>query len=110
MVTRDILKSFRIGLAYGSCNFENFQNITRKSLNALDRVHAISYTYMLLFSFKGDMSRLTCLARAQLRVNLLKYRGEARTFQRGVWGGGGSHCVKHYRHGVFTTEYCRLFV
>ena len=26
-------------------------------------------------------------------------------------GGGerGSHCVKHYRHGVFATEYCRLF-
>ena len=22
---------------------------------------------------------------------------------------GGSHCVKHYRHGVFVTEYCRLF-
>ena len=22
---------------------------------------------------------------------------------------GGSHCVKHYRHGVFATEYCRLF-
>ena len=24
-------------------------------------------------------------------------------------GGGGSHCVKHYRHGVVATEYCRLF-
>ena len=22
---------------------------------------------------------------------------------------GGSHCVKHYRHGVFAAEYCRLF-
>ena len=22
---------------------------------------------------------------------------------------GGSHCVKHYRYGVFATEYCRLF-
>ena len=22
---------------------------------------------------------------------------------------GGSHCVKHYRLGVFATEYCRLF-
>ena len=21
---------------------------------------------------------------------------------------GGSHCVKHYRHGVFGTECCRL--
>ena len=33
-------------------------------------------------------------------------RGVARIFQR---GGGGSHCVKHYRHGVFDKEYCRLF-
>ena len=32
-------------------------------------------------------------------------RGVARIFQRG----GGSHCVKHYRHGVFATEYGRLF-
>ena len=31
----------------------------------------------------------------------------ARIFQR---GGGGSHCVKHDRHGVFTTEYYRLFL
>ena len=23
--------------------------------------------------------------------------------------GGGAHCVKHYRHGVFDKEYCRLF-
>ena len=30
-------------------------------------------------------------------------RGVARIFQR------GSHCVKHYRHGVFATDYCRLF-
>ena len=22
---------------------------------------------------------------------------------------GESHCVKHYRHGVFATKYCRLF-
>ena len=37
MVTRDVLKVFQIALAYGSCNFENFQNITRahKSRNAL---------------------------------------------------------------------------
>ena len=32
-------------------------------------------------------------------------QGVARIFQ----GGGGSHCVKQYRHGVFATEYCRLF-
>ena len=32
-------------------------------------------------------------------------RGVTRIFQRG----GGAHCVKHYRHGVFATEYCRLF-
>ena len=32
--------------------------------------------------------------------------GVARIFQR---GGGGSHWVKQYRHGVFATEYCRLF-
>ena len=32
-------------------------------------------------------------------------------FFKGEGGGGGwgSHCVKHYRHGVFATEYCRLF-
>ena len=37
MVTRDVMKVFQIALAYGSCNFENFQNITRahKSRNAL---------------------------------------------------------------------------
>ena len=37
MVTRDVLKDFQIALAYGSCNFENFQNITgaHKSRNAL---------------------------------------------------------------------------
>ena len=37
MVTRDVLKVFQIALVYGSCNFENFQNITRahKSRNAL---------------------------------------------------------------------------
>ena len=37
MVTRDVLKVIQIALAYGSCNFENFQNITRahKSRNAL---------------------------------------------------------------------------
>ena len=37
MVTRDVLKGFQIALAYGSCNFENFQNITgaHKSRNAL---------------------------------------------------------------------------
>ena len=37
MVTRDVLKVLKIALAYGSCNFENFQNITRahKSRNAL---------------------------------------------------------------------------
>ena len=49
MVTRDVLKVFQIALAYGSCNFENFQNITRahKSRNA-PAVHAISYTYFYL--------------------------------------------------------------
>ena len=37
MVTRDVLESSQIALAYGSCNFENFENITRarKSRNAL---------------------------------------------------------------------------
>ena len=37
MVTRDVLKVFQIALAYGSCNFENFRNITcaHKSRNAL---------------------------------------------------------------------------
>ena len=46
MVTRDVLKVLQIVLAYGSCNFENFQNITRahKSRNAR-AVHAISYTF-----------------------------------------------------------------
>ena len=37
MVTRDVLKVFQIILAYGSCNFENFQNVigAHKSRNAL---------------------------------------------------------------------------
>ena len=37
MVTRDVLKTFQIALAYGSCNFENFPNIAgpHKSRNAL---------------------------------------------------------------------------
>ena len=37
MVTRDVLKDFKIALAYGSFNFDNFQNITlaHKSRNAL---------------------------------------------------------------------------
>ena len=37
MVTRDVLKVLKFALAYCSCNFENFQNITRvhKSRNAL---------------------------------------------------------------------------
>ena len=29
MNTRDVLKAFQIALAYGQCDFENFQNITR---------------------------------------------------------------------------------
>ena len=39
------------------------------------------------------------------------------TLQAGVGQGhsqdfskGGSHCVKQYCHGIFTTEYCRLFI
>ena len=37
MVARDVLKVFQIALAYSSCNFGNFQNITcaHKSRNAL---------------------------------------------------------------------------
>ena len=40
------LKVFQIAFAYGSCNNENFQNITcaNKSRNA-QAVHVISYTY-----------------------------------------------------------------
>ena len=38
----------------------------------------------------------------------LSLRDVARIFQRGG-GGGGGHCVKHYRHGVFATEYYKLF-
>ena len=33
-------------------------------------------------------------------------QGRSQDFSK---GGGGSHCVKHYRHGVFATEYYRLF-
>ena len=38
---------------------------------------------------------------------LLLHRGVARIFQRR--GGRGSHWINQYRHGVFATEYCRLF-
>ena len=31
-------------------------------------------------------------------------QGRSQDFSKGV-----SHCVKHYRHGIFDTEYCRLF-
>ena len=34
-------------------------------------------------------------------------QGRSQDFSKG--GGGGSHWVKQYRHGVFATEYCRLF-
>ena len=35
-------------------------------------------------------------------------QGRSQDFSK--WGGGGgSHLVKQYRHGVFATEYCRLF-
>ena len=33
-------------------------------------------------------------------------RGRNQDFSK---GGGGSDCVKHYRHGVLATEYYRLF-
>ena len=36
-----------------------------------------------------------------------KNQGHSQDFSKG--GGGGSHCIKHYHHGIFTTEYCRLF-
>ena len=32
------------------------------------------------------------------------HQGRTQDFSKGV-----SHCVKHYRHGVFATEYYRLF-
>ena len=45
-----VLKVFQSALAYGSCNFENFQNIARahKSRNAR-AVHAIPYTYTIQY-------------------------------------------------------------
>ena len=33
-------------------------------------------------------------------------QGRSQDFSK---GGGGSLCVKHYRHGFFATEYYRLF-
>ena len=33
-------------------------------------------------------------------------QGHSQDFSKG----GGSHCVKHYHHGVFTMEYCRFVV
>ena len=35
-------------------------------------------------------------------------QGRSQDFSKGG-GGGESHCVKQYRHGVIATEYCRLF-
>ena len=49
MVTRDVLKGFQIALAYDSCNFQNFQNITRAHKSRNVRVHAISYTYSTVY-------------------------------------------------------------
>ena len=47
----------------------------------------------------------TCAAN---EVDHLLTQGRSQDFSKGG-GGGGSHCVKHYRHGVFATKYCRLF-
>ena len=52
MVTGDVFESFEIALAYGSCNFENFQNITRahKSRNA--RAGSYDFLYIKLHWFE----------------------------------------------------------
>ena len=44
MVTRDGLKVFQIALAYGSCNFENFQNITRAHWLASNKAYVSRYS------------------------------------------------------------------
>ena len=63
MVTRDVLKVFQIALAYGSCNFENFQNMTRahKSRNALAFMRfpiLIWVSQMYQLSFQNFCSKL----------------------------------------------------
>ena len=39
-------ESFQIALAYGSCNFENFQNITRVPIN--HEMHSRSYDLLYI--------------------------------------------------------------
>ena len=72
-------------------------------------VEAHSFAQMLQMKEDGalaDIDLFVLLALLSVGWSFLGM-GVARIFQRG--GGGGSHCVKHYRHGVFATEYCRLF-
>ena len=61
MVTRDVLKVFQIELAYGSCNFENFQNITRahKSRNALAfmRFPILTKDFAKILCYRGKCFR-----------------------------------------------------
>ena len=47
-----------------------------------------------------------CLVLTAMKCEM---QGRTQDVSKGRGGGGGSHCVKHYRHGVFATEYCRLF-
>ena len=56
---------------------------------------------ILLFSREANETEDVC---SQARCSITQ--GRSQDFSK---GGGGSHCVKHYRHGVFATEYCRLF-
>ena len=51
------------------------------------------------------ISSLYCLTLALCEPNFITFQGRSQDFSKG----GGSHCVKHYRHGVFATEYYRLF-
>ena len=43
-----INESFQMSLAYGSCNFENFQNITRAHVN--HEMHSRSYDFQNLIN------------------------------------------------------------
>ena len=58
-------------------------------------------------SADGEENIVCVVCHNHFYIYNIKYRrvhGRSQEFSK-----GGSHWVKQYRHGVFATEYCRLF-
>ena len=68
----------------------------------------IHWTVVLILSHES--SKDTLFENVTNLIELRSQSGEGRGQGRSQdFSKGGSHCVKHYRHGVFATEYYRLF-